>query len=84
MSDEEPIACSEDEKVAPKSWQTARRWKLPFGRHRGERVGLLVCERKGRDYIRYLLEWDGLLPEARATLEFVLNYYEERKRDAER
>ncbi len=82
MSDEEPIVFSDDEK-APLTWETARRWKLPFGKHRGERVGMLVCDKKTRNYLRYLLEWDGLLPEARAILDFALTYYKALKREAE-
>ncbi len=84
MSDEETIVFSDEEKFAPKTWAEARRYRMSFGKHKGERVGLIVCDKKGRDYIRYLLEWDGLLPEARAILEFVLDYYQQRKREAER
>jgi hypothetical protein len=42
------------------SFDEAADTKIPFGKHRGKKIGHMVRTAEGRDYLRYLLKWDGL------------------------
>jgi hypothetical protein len=68
---------SDDEKKV--TFQEAKRFKLQFGQHSGKRLLVLVKNSKGRDYLRYLLNWDKLRENTRANIQCVLDEYQLQK-----
>jgi hypothetical protein len=78
MSDSESIEFSDEPQTI--TWETAKRFKLVFGQHRGKRLAILVKSAKNRDYLRYLLSWENIRPDTAANISCVLNHYEEVKK----
>ena len=73
MSDSEEMEFSGDEELM--TWQSAKRFKLLFGKHRGKSLGSVVRTMKGREYLRYILNWSELRPETGDQIKCVLAYY---------
>jgi hypothetical protein len=57
------------------SFERACEVAVPFGKHRGSKLGEHVRTKAGRSYLRYLLEWDGLFDELRANIQCVMEAY---------
>lgn len=49
--------------------EQASSFVLPFGKHKGQTLGDIVRTSKGRDYLTWLLDWEGLRDETREALE---------------
>ena len=75
MNDDD-IAFSDDEKDAKVTWSQARRFKMPFGKHRGEFLGDIVAGREGRNYLRYILSWSDLKDNTRQQIQCAIDHYE--------
>jgi hypothetical protein len=71
MSDSEMEFSGDEE---PITWQSAKRFKLLFGKHRGKSLGSIVRTMKGREYLRYILNWSELRPETGDQIKCVLAY----------
>ena len=76
MSEFEFEFSGDDEEI---TFETARRFKLRFGKYIGKTLGALVRKAKTRDYLRYLLTWQELKEETRVNIDAVLLGYQEAK-----
>lgn len=57
------------------SWEEVQRFKLPFGKHKGEALKTVMRSKEGRDYLRYLLNWDALKEGTRSKIQAGLQHY---------
>jgi hypothetical protein len=72
MSDTSDYELSDDDEVKVIEW---RKYSLPFGKHRGTMLGPMIRTGNGRNYLRYLLEWDDLRPETKAVITQAMDHY---------
>jgi hypothetical protein len=70
-----PWQWSDDEEDPEVTWETASKWELPFGKYRGEALGMMVRTARERGYLRYLLGWDKLREDTEAKIQCVLAHY---------
>jgi hypothetical protein len=61
------------------TWDSAKRFKLLFGKHKGRRLGTMIRKPKHRDYLKYLLGWDDIRPDTAKHISCALDYYREMK-----
>ena len=61
------------------TYEDARRFKLRFGQCSGKRLGKIGSDATGRDYLRWLLQWEKLRADTKVPIEIILNEYEKRK-----
>jgi hypothetical protein len=66
FSDSEPVI----------DWNSCRSFALPFGKYRGETLGVLVRTKKTREYLRWLLTWEEIREETEAQIRCVLEHYD--------
>jgi hypothetical protein len=59
------------------SFDEAADTKIPFGKYRGSTIGHLVRSRESRDYLRYLMKWDGLRLPIKNAIIRMLDAFEE-------
>jgi hypothetical protein len=74
-------ASDDESEAGVMSFERACEVAVPFGKHRGSKLGDHVTTRVGRSYLRYLLEWDGLFAELRASIQCVMDAYNIVKND---
>jgi hypothetical protein len=79
--DEGTYEASDDESAEAMTFDLGCQVMIPFGKHRGSKLGDHVTTRVGRSYLRYLLEWDGLFAELRASIQCVMDAYNVIKKD---
>ena len=73
--DEGTYEASDDESAEAMTFDLGCQVMIPFGKHRGSKLGEHVRTKAGRSYLRYLLEWDGLFDELRANIQCVMEAY---------
>ena len=78
-SDSEYEFSGDDSQV---TWETAKRFKLRFGKLSGKRLGYAVRTAKNRDILRYYLSWSDLREESRVNIQCALDHYDQRKQQA--
>jgi hypothetical protein len=85
LTDEDREFCSTlfcdwetDDCITLPSAEEAFSFVLTFGRHKGESISEVMKTKKGRSYLKYVLEkWDALLPEQAIMIEFALGAWRE-------
>ncbi len=75
------IEWSDDEKDGM-DVQQALDSTLGFGQWATRQLSVIMATQRGRDYLRYILQWDELKPGKRAAIEAVLAFYNEEKTKA--
>tara|TARA_R110002153_G_scaffold168648_1_gene321424 strand:+ start:5205 stop:5564 length:360 start_codon:yes stop_codon:yes gene_type:complete len=67
-----------DDAITTPTAEEAFQFVLTFGKHKGETIATVMKTKKGRSYLKYVLEkWDALLPEQAIMLDFALRAWEE-------
>ena len=85
MTSDDNVYCSSlfddfdtDDDIITPTAEEAFQFTLTFGKHKGETVAEVMKTKKGRSYLKYVLEkWDALLPEQAIMLDFALKAWEE-------
>jgi len=75
--DQQELEFSDD--CSEVTWNSAKRFKLVFGKNKGKRLGALVKRAKHRDYLRWLLTWDEIRPDTAANITCCLQHYDDLK-----
>ena len=73
--DEEPL--TPDTSNLPKHWDDVKDKTLRFGMYADKTMREMICRKRTRDYLRYILKWDELKPYSRAMIEVALQFYGE-------
>lgn len=81
ISDDEHIVFSDEEpEVAPAvQWDEVKAWTIPFGRYKGTELSVLIRDRRGRDYLKWLLKWEALRMETKVKFDCALEHYKSKK-----
>lgn len=67
-----------DDCITIPSAEEAFGYQLTFGKHKGEALASVMKTKKGRSYLKYVLEnWDALLPEQAVMIEYALTAWSE-------
>lgn len=69
---------SDDEESA--DWASVQCETLAFGQFKGQTYASVVYNKRGRDYLRYLLTWSDLRPSSRSKIECALEAYADAKK----
>lgn len=77
MSDSENEIIYSDDENQELTWESAKRFKLVFGKYSGKQLGFMIGSKQTRGYLRYLLEWDQLRQGTRANIQCALEHYQE-------
>ena len=65
--------------VETADWETAKDFKLAFGKYKGRLLSCMIKTKRRRDYMRYLLGWDELRETTRANVQCALDTYKKEK-----
>ena len=72
--DEEPL--TPDINNLPTRWSEIEENTLRFGKYGDKPMREMICRKRTRDYLRYILTWDELRPYSKAMVTIALAKYD--------